>query len=538
MSKFLCFSVRYLNPVPAFHGRRDGGEPEWPPSPLRLFQALLDAAGTRWRNTGFQEHAKPAFVWLERLQLPLIIAPKYVVGETFRLSVPNNDMDSPAAAWARGQEPVKPHRPIDLRTMKAVCPTHLYGSNEEENVVHYLYSVRESCTEFDRHRGTLQAAANSVTHLGWGVDMAVADAKVVSQEEADGLPGERWQPVPVGGTPLRVPIDGTLTDLANKYERFLARLSNDGFKPVPPLSVFRVVGYQRASEPPPRPMAAFEIWKPLAQLAELPAGKSKFRPFDTPRHLAKVAGMVRHAAAEAAKTAGWSDEKSKTFILGHGDGEDGQATTNTRLMFLPLPSITPLKVESIRRLLLVGPPECREEVNKLRQLLSGRELVPIDSPDPIAMLSVIPSSDQTVKRYTNSASVWTTVTPMILPGYDDPRHLRRRLSESSIRADEQKRLWEKMEARIDDLVRKAIRHAGYSDELSHNAEIDWCPTGFRAGVDLASRFYLPEHLKKHSRYHVKITWRDSTGHPIRITGPIAIGGGRFGGVGLFAADDW
>ena len=149
MTRFLNISVRYLDPAPAFHGRRDGGEPEWPPSPLRLFQALLDAAANRWRKGTFQDYAKPALAWLERLPLPILVTPKHLVGKPYRLAVPNNDMDSPAAVWRRGQEPVKPHRPVDLRTMKTVRPTHLRGSSEDENAVHYLFRLPEDRTEFD-----------------------------------------------------------------------------------------------------------------------------------------------------------------------------------------------------------------------------------------------------------------------------------------------------------------------------------------------------------------------------------------------------
>jgi CRISPR-associated protein Csb2 len=39
MPSYLCLSAIFLDAE--FHGRRDGGEPEWPPSPLRLFQALV-----------------------------------------------------------------------------------------------------------------------------------------------------------------------------------------------------------------------------------------------------------------------------------------------------------------------------------------------------------------------------------------------------------------------------------------------------------------------------------------------------------------
>jgi len=51
-------SIRLLDG--AFHGRGDGGEPEWPPSPLRAFQSLVCAAARRWRAPQFEAYARPA----------------------------------------------------------------------------------------------------------------------------------------------------------------------------------------------------------------------------------------------------------------------------------------------------------------------------------------------------------------------------------------------------------------------------------------------------------------------------------------------
>ncbi|HEV3440895.1 MAG TPA: type I-U CRISPR-associated protein Csb2, partial [Gemmata sp.] len=70
MSNVLCITVRFLDPMPQFHGRADGGEPEWPPSPLRLFQALVDAAASRWRDLRFDDYAKPFLRWLEKQAPP------------------------------------------------------------------------------------------------------------------------------------------------------------------------------------------------------------------------------------------------------------------------------------------------------------------------------------------------------------------------------------------------------------------------------------------------------------------------------------
>ena len=42
MPSQFCLTFRMLDL--RFHGRGDGGAPEWPPSPLRAFQALVCAA--------------------------------------------------------------------------------------------------------------------------------------------------------------------------------------------------------------------------------------------------------------------------------------------------------------------------------------------------------------------------------------------------------------------------------------------------------------------------------------------------------------
>jgi len=50
MKHSLCISFRFIQPFPLFHGRTDANEPEWPPSPMRAFQALINAASLRARG--------------------------------------------------------------------------------------------------------------------------------------------------------------------------------------------------------------------------------------------------------------------------------------------------------------------------------------------------------------------------------------------------------------------------------------------------------------------------------------------------------
>jgi CRISPR-associated protein Csb2 len=256
MPDFFRASVRFLHPLA--HGRADGGVPVWPPSPLRLVQALAAAAAARWREPQFSAYAAAALRWLERQPWPEIVAAAGTTSQSpYLLYIPNNTADLLIPAWRHGDvtKAVK-------REQKPVRPTHLADES-----VHYLYALPEDLTEFDKHRETLKAAARSVTHLGWGIDMVAADADVITEANAAKLPGHRWRVVPNGGVPLRVPKVGTLDDLIRKHAAFLGRLSNEGFKPVTPLRCFDVVGYHSPTvaglPTPERPVAAFEIHRTI-----------------------------------------------------------------------------------------------------------------------------------------------------------------------------------------------------------------------------------------------------------------------------------
>ncbi len=505
MPSYLCISVTFLDP--AFHGRGDGGEPEWPPSPLRLFQALVAAAATRWRGPQFADYAAPALKWLEAQSPPVVVAPPHHVGVPVRVAVPNNDLDVPARFWAQRREPPENKNPQRLKTMKTVRPTRLTGGD----AVHYLWELPDPLP--DEVRGfaeTLSAAARSVVALGWGVDLVAGHGRVIDQKEADRLPGERWRPTtdPAAAT-LRAPAFGTLEALTRRHADFLNRLTPDGFAPVPPLSAFAVVGYRRPTDVAGLPFAAFELWKPAAELAELPPGKSKFRPFD-PTRAAAVAGMVRHAVAELARQArpfGWTDEDINTFV--HGHTEDGRDRLRggpgvRRFAYLPLPSITPRKVEAVRRVLIVGPPDGRAEVGWVRQAASGRELIDQRTGRPAAMLSVVSDRDPQVRQYTGPSAVWSTVTPVVMPGHDDGDP-----------------------AKAERLLRKALEQAGLPPELVRSAELERQAVGFRPGVDLARRYRLPESLSPRPTCHVRVRF------PVPIRGPLAVGAGRYRGLGVF-----
>lgn len=539
MTSFLCITVRFLQPV--HHGRGERGEPEWPPSPLRLFQALVAAAAACWGERTRLETAAPALQWLERQPAPLIVAaPGRVALGKYRLYVPDNVGDKVAGAWFRGHDSSLATK----RTEKDVRPVHLRDRFE---AVHYLWPASDD--DFEKVREILFKAARSITHLGWGVDMVAANGTVIFETDVGGLAGERWSPVEESsGAGLRVPIAGTLDALIHKHEAFLTRLGPDGFRPVPPLTVFRVIGYRRATDPLPRRWEAFSLLKPEA------THEKDFRLFDTARQGMRVAGMMRHAASNTDLVAalGWSADRVASFVLGHGEsiGQPHAPVEGPRLAYLPLPSIEVYggsaagRVTGIRRALITvlnGPDG--GDLRRLARLLSGCGLIAEGNGSMAALVAHIPGFDRTVQRYTAAATTWATVTPVVLPGHDDPRKLRKRLFAKSAAAvpaagAAERREWlDKLDRRIDHLIRKAIRQAGFPDELARWAEVEWRTEGFLPGTEPATQYAHPDKLRRFRRLHVRISWRDAGSAPVPVPGPICLGGGRYCGLGLFAAID-
>ena len=474
----------------------------------------------------------------------------------YRLYVPNNSADLVVEAWADGNVEATI---ATRRTGKDVRPTRLVGGDAFTggNTERFLWRLPSSPSEsMSEYIATLSVAARSLTHLGWGVDMAAGHGSVVGQNEVTEIVSDRrldrWTP-DHSGTPLRVPqretVQGpsTLHALASRHGRFIQRMRGGRPQDVPPLTAFRVVGYRRATDPPQKPFAAFGLLKPDATYA------SDFRPFDPARHGAAVAGMIRHAAAsqELEPAMGWTRERIAGFVLGHGEslGQPYAPVQGPRLAFLPLPSIENrgdrgMAVTGVRRALItVLNGDDGGDLKRLARLVSGGDLIEEGAGDAVARLAPILYSDSTVTLYTKPSTTWATVTPVILPGYDDPRKVRKRLFPKSdadaprLDAAAQADGLAKLDTRIDQLLRKAVRQAGHSDELARFAEIDWRGIGFWPGTEPATRYVPPITLRRFRRLHVRITWRDAGGRPIAVPGPICIGGGRYCGLGLFAATD-
>jgi CRISPR-associated protein Csb2 len=504
MPRYLCITTHFLSPSPTFHGSGDSDESEWPPSPARLLQALVSAATDPFDLTRIEESAKQALAWLARLPSPLVVAPDHTVGTGFRLSVPNNDLDVTARLWWKGVEPEKPKRPIDLRTMKAVRPVHLRSSQGNDATVHYLYPLPDACPDLEHHLPTLRTAARSITHLGWGIDMVAGNAELLTDEQVAQLPGERWEPASDrSGTPLRVPVSGTLDALIRRHTAFLNRLSEEGFRPVPPLTAFQTVNYRRASDPMQRPYTVLQLVSPDGS------------PFSYPQDkLIHIRGMVRHLAIEAMKREqprGVPEDWVNSYVRGKArPGED----THRQFSYLPLPSIGHTHTDpSIRRVMITSPPGDEGWLKFLENRLLGQQLVP--DPECCTLLKsppilTRPSSHSGFDRYVQTAKEWASVTPVILPGHDDHSPAKTRK-----------------------LIEKALAQSGVNVPCEYEwRAISWFPKSLPAfKYDRHKRpigYFRPSHLVNLTAVHLRLTFESD------YTGPLVIGAGRHCGLGLLA----
>jgi len=496
MAEYLCISTTF--PDRLFHGRADGGEPEWPPSPLRLMQAIVAANADRIGADGPLDRA---LGWLERQPPPIIVAPRYAEGDPYCLSVPNNAMDLVGKAWARGNYfGSGDSNPATHRTMKTVRPTRM----RDGETVHYLWAIDERGV--DEQVQTLMLAAERVIALGWGIDMVVGHGQRVSTMELHELHGEWWRPAPSTRTnALRVPVPGTLDGLRDKHHAFIHRMGDEGFVPVPPLTRFEVSGYRRSIDPVARPCAIFELRHDDGEFCRYPQ-----------RKLIHIAGMLRHLATEAMKTSlppGVDENWAERYVAGHRDADDGE---HRQLSYLPLPSIGRHHPgQSVRRVMIAAPVGDDGWLEHVARRLTGQQLIPKQGDEfgdagPPTLVRVY--RDNVARRYTQRANRWASVTPVILPGHDD-----------------------KKPAKTRKLIEAALAQSG----VEAGCEFEWSPfSRFRKSFSAhkynkegkPTGYLRPDHLPTQTAVHMTITFNDDQ----EVDGPIAIGAGRHCGLGILA----
>jgi CRISPR-associated protein Csb2 len=461
---WLCVEVRYL--FGKYHGSRDGGRrADYPPSPHRLFQSLTAAANTNGTMAGL---SKDAMQWLERQSPPEVIVPDSWVGSRLTTFVPNNDMNVVAKAWARGKKPEK--KPEELRTEKFLEPMHL----GDDAIVRFLWPLEDQSPCPQR----ICEVARHMHHLGLGIDMVVGNGRVIDDAEKKRLPGTTY--IPIEGKGWRVPVEGSLEELIERYQQPM--------NPMPP-DQYDEVAYAREAAVRRPPVHAFA-------LVNEDGDYCRFGPTET----MVLAAELRHAAHHRAKQLKFDSTFVEGYVCGHANDAYGK---DDRFAYVPVPTLAPAgRDNDIRRVMLIEGRQDSSAESLARRLtgvsLSGKaRLRPIDNP----------TYDGVLKRYMDAAERWATVTPIVLPGHLSGRGLARRQTK---------------------LVLRSLAHAGIMTPV---AEIRLQPDPMFPGAERAGSYRVPEYLGQFTRTHAIITFSEP------IVGPIVIGAGRYVGLGLLAALD-
>ena len=492
MSVSLCISVNFLDP--RFHGRGDGGANEWPPSPMRLFQALVAGNGPLLDGDGDIDWA---LRWLEAQTPPTILAPPSHIGTAVPFYVPNNAMDLVAAGWARGNtdESIAEHR-----TLKTVRPAYL----RDGDTVHYLWPITEGNCEA-RLAGALERAVERMVALGWGIDLVVAQCRVLSAGVPLGETLQQWVPSESHATSsLRCPVGGSLDALKSRHAATLDRLADNTFHPVPPLTAYRVVGYRRPTDAASRPNAVFELVKADGAMNPYPQ-----------RDLIHVAGMMRHMAIEVMTRFPPEDvgpDWIEGFVAGHGGPG---VESHKRFSYVPLPSIGHRHVDpAVRRVMIVAPLGDERILEHLARRLNGVTLQPERGTRSVGEAPALMRAkyDRMARYFLDASSTWASVTPVILPGHDDHKHNKTR-----------------------GLIEKALRQAGVSVACNFEwSSFSRFPKSLSAHrYDKNKRpagYHRPKHLEGLTAVHLVLRFADS----IKVPGPLTIGAGRHCGLGLMA----
>jgi CRISPR-associated protein Csb2 len=517
-SRALLIEVRLLNG--RYHGVGD-----WPPSPFRLFQALVAGAyGGRWRAEPDDEK-DAAFCWLEQLAAPHIAAPPKVNARATMYFVPNNDIDA-----VEGD----PRRVAEIRSGKLVRP--ILPTSDAPLLYAWPFNNGE-----DRARHMCRLAERLHT-LGHGIDAAFARAEICDWAQAESRLADHGGAVARPGRPGNpesdpfCPMNGSLESLKKRHAAGVTRFAHKREGRVsltlfnqPPKAAARAIIYNRTPAP-----LLFDLRSQDDTTAFQPTPQEK---------VCLLAMAIRDLAARRLKTMlPQRAAEIERLVVGH---EAGAADIRRRVRFVPLPSIGHTHASpSIRRVMVEVPPDCPFSRNDLAVALANQTADRIDETTGEGAL-LVPADDLSmlwhygVHDRRNDARHWRSVTPIALPASRrriDPERLRDELRAAGgagpANLKEAKRASERAaeeEAAIGAVV-QALRHAGVTakpDSIRVQRE-PLTRRGARAERFAPQEGDAAPRFRKERLWHVDIVLSEP------VPGPLLIGDGRFVGLGLLA----
>ncbi len=467
-----------------YHGEGDGFDDAkgWPPSPARLFQAMVAAAA---RGDMIEQEDKKALRWLEGRPAPRIAAPPMHRGRAIKLFVPNNDLD------AVGGDPANVGK---IRVDKSWRPCFF---DPDEPVI-YAWKFDSGKDQAVR----ICTIAERLCQLGRGVDMAWAQGSVVDQDQAqvalEAHSGIVRVPGGIGEVPT--PCSGTLDSLVNRYNGNRTRLRTEGagrkqrqLFNQPPQALFSRIGY----DVPTRHLH-FELRTHRGGFAAQPLNSA----------FPLVVGLRDAAAARLADSMQKFAATIDKLVVGRNAGP---ADLARRIRIVPIPSVGAEHTDpSIRRLMIEVPAEFPLRLGDLRWAFAGLGIVGSSDGSLVST-----DEHRMADRYCRKAIGFETITPAALP-----RAGRQRVGGSGRKSAQER---QQEEHRAVGAVFQALRHAGVTDRPV-SVHVQREPLQARGA--LAESFAQGSRFSKHALWHVALRFAKP------VSGPLVIGDGRFSGLGL------
>lgn len=494
----------------------------WPPAPGRVFQALVAGAGPR---QDLPNDVQEALRWLEVLPAPVIHAPWARAGQEVQLYVPHNDLDT------KGGDPSQIG---DIRVGKKVKPW-LFDARIPISYVWTFEASDESAKQVTK----ICELARGLYQLGRGVDMASANAKILSVPEAFEVlrraPGELLRPTVRGlhgaifaqTTLLDVPVAGTLASLVARYAANTQRFGVDksAKKAVPTFTQPPAVEFVSAPYGSGRAGVLFEL-RDLANEGKFAAWRLEYA--------AELVRRIRDAAVERLAKALPESRKNDIDNALVGRPVNGRAIPpEERVRIIPLPSIGHEHVDhSIRRILVDIPAGCPVHLEDICWAFSSLSLLNPETGEEFAMLVAAENTDM-LEHYGDGESSrrWRTVTPMVL---GEQYGLTNAISDETRNAIEEKtgiRITQKenlpIPKQLDTAIADALRHEGVG---ARPVSVFAQKTPFEKNGERAESFAVKgdHRFSKEKLWHVEVTLDRA------VRGPLLLGDGRYFGLGLLA----
>lgn len=483
---------------------------EWPPSPARLFKALVSSARAGWAYSNRKAIDDSLRVleqqgWTENTKLPEVVAPRAALRPPrWQRFVPNNSRNWPS------ERKLNPEKGIDLE------PEPVVGWEfEAPSTVWYWWPNVEAS-----HVSVIREVSRRVVSVGKGEDLAVLDATEAGPP-ADAV---RWRPARSGAA-LEVPEPGCLDVCDALFARDLNEL------PLPAAGV-RAVTYASDARDVDRQMPAFVLgmWR-----------NGKRYSCDA-RLLRQVVGPVRHLLDEIRSDVvdvlarGPNERRAmdvlvRRVLIGHD--ESSKPIREPHLAILPLPSVLgPYPDGRVRRIALAdfggGDDSTRQAIVEMAQvLLHGREL--FDNGRSTGIVLDTEPDGQWLRTITKRSRTWVTVTPLVQPAKELTADEWKRLVEARCNAEQEPAKAAARELHLQErrreLIERSVRQAIASQDVRIES-IEFGSGGALPGIHVASQYRANGYLSETPKLHVRLTFDRP------IAGPIAIGRGRHVGFGV------